>query len=80
MGGEWFSDSLSMADMKDKTAAEKLQGYWVLEIGELTGLKKIEVEAVKSFLSSTARCLQAGIWTQDGRASQTVHHSWEYEY
>lgn len=51
MGGEWFSDSLSMADMKDKTAAEKLQGYWVLEIGELVGLKKIEVEAVKSFLS-----------------------------
>jgi len=51
MGGEWFSDSLSMADMKDKAAAEKLQGYWVLEIGELTGMKKIEVEAVKSFLS-----------------------------
>ena len=51
MGGEWFNDSLGMADMKDKTAAEKLQGYWVLEIGELTGLKKIEVEAVKSFLS-----------------------------
>jgi putative DNA primase/helicase len=51
MGGEWFSDSLSMADMKDKAAAEKLQGYWVLEIGELAGMKKVEVEAVKSFLS-----------------------------
>ncbi len=26
LGREWFSDSLSIADMRDKTAAEKLQG------------------------------------------------------
>jgi predicted P-loop ATPase len=36
---------------KDKTAAEKLQGYWILEIGELAGLKKAEVETLRSFLS-----------------------------
>ena len=35
LGGEWFSDSLNLGDTKDKTAAEKLQGYWILEIGEL---------------------------------------------
>ena len=35
LGMEWFSDSLSLSDMNDKTAAEKLQGYWILEIGEL---------------------------------------------
>ena len=35
LGGEWFSDSLNLSDTKDKTAAEKLQGYWILEIGEL---------------------------------------------
>jgi len=35
LGGEWYSDSLSVTDMNDKTAAEKLQGYWLLEIGEL---------------------------------------------
>ena len=51
LGGKWFNDSLSMNDAKDKTAAEKLQGYWILEIGELAGIKKAEVEAVKSFLS-----------------------------
>lgn len=54
LGGKWFTDSLSMNDMKDKTAAEKLQGSWILEVGELAGIKKAEVEAVKSFLSRQA--------------------------
>jgi predicted P-loop ATPase len=51
LGGEWFSDSLNLGDTKDKTAAEKLQGYWILEIGELAGLRKAEVETLRSFLS-----------------------------
>lgn len=53
LGREWFSDSLSIADMRDKTAAEKLQGYWILEIAEMNGIKKVDVETVKSFLSRT---------------------------
>ncbi len=51
LGGEWFSDSLSLADTRDKTAAEKLQGYWTLEIGELAGLRKADVETLRSFIS-----------------------------
>lgn len=51
LGGEWFSDSLQLADTHDKTAAEKLQGYWILEIGELAGLRKADVETLRSFLS-----------------------------
>lgn len=51
LGGEWFSDSLHLSDTKDKTAAEKLQGYWILEIGELAGLKKAEVDTLKGFIS-----------------------------
>lgn len=51
LGSEWFSDSLNLSDTKDKTAAEKLQGYWILEIGELAGLRKAEVETLRSFLS-----------------------------
>lgn len=51
LAGEWFSDSLNLSDTKDKTAAEKLQGYWIMEIGELAGLKKAEVETLRSFLS-----------------------------
>ena len=53
LGKDWFSDSLSIADMRDKTAAEKLQGYWILEIAEMNGIKKVDVETVKSFLSRT---------------------------
>lgn len=53
LGKEWFSDSLTLTDMRDKTAAEKLQGYFLLEMGELAGMKKADIETVKSFLSRT---------------------------
>ena len=49
--GEWFNDSLLLSDTKDKTAAEKLQGFWILEIGELAGLKKTEIETLRGFIS-----------------------------
>lgn len=41
----------AFADTKDKTAAEKLQGYWIIEIGELAGMRKTEIETLKGFLS-----------------------------
>lgn len=53
LGGKYFSDSLSISDMRDKTGAEKLQGYWILELSELDGIKKMDVETVKSFISRT---------------------------
>ena len=52
-GEEFFSDNLSLTDMNDKTAAEKIQGNWLIEIGELSGMKKADVEKVKSFVSTT---------------------------
>ena len=51
LGGDWYSDSLSLSDMNDKTAAEKLMGVWLMEIGEMAGMKKAEIEKVKAFLS-----------------------------
>lgn len=51
LGGKWFSDSLTIGDMRDKAAPEKLQGYWILELGELAGLKKVDVETVKAFIT-----------------------------
>ena len=51
LGKEWFSDSLSISDMKDKTASEKLINNWILEISEMSGIRKTEVEVVKSFVS-----------------------------
>jgi len=53
IGRSWFSDNLSFEDMKDKTAAEKIQGTWINEISELKGMRKMEVESVKSFISRT---------------------------
>lgn len=51
MAGKWYSDSMTIADMIDKSAAEKLQGIWIMELSELAGIRKIDVETVKSFLS-----------------------------
>ena len=51
LGKQWFSDSLSISDMKDKTASEKLINNWILEISEMSGIRKTEVEVVKSFVS-----------------------------
>ena len=39
--------------MDDKSGAEKLQGFWVVEIGELAGMKKADIEKVKAFLSTS---------------------------
>ena len=51
IGGDWYSDSLAISDMNDKTAAEKLQGYWIQEIPEMAGMKKADLERVKAFIS-----------------------------
>ena len=49
---EYYSETLSLTDMDDKSGAEKLQGFWAVEIGELAGMKKADIEKVKDFLST----------------------------
>ncbi len=51
LGKDWYSDSLSTFEGKE--ASELIQGYWIIEAGELTGLNKSEMNAVKQFLSKT---------------------------
>ena len=52
LAGEWFSDNLTFNDMSDKkTGAESVQGYWIIEISEMKGMKKVDVESVKAFVS-----------------------------
>ena len=53
VGEEFYSETLSLTDMDDKSGAEKLQGFWVVEIGELAGMKKADIEKVKAFLSTS---------------------------
>lgn len=49
LGKHWFNDSLTSFDGKE--ACEVIQGSWIVEIGELTGLRKSEENAAKNFLS-----------------------------
>jgi putative DNA primase/helicase len=51
LGRKWFSDSLRT--FENKEAGEHLQGAWIFELGELSALKKSELEEVKAFLSKT---------------------------
>lgn len=49
LGQRWYSDSLQTFEGKE--ASEMIQGVWVNEVGELTGMSKSESNAVKQFLS-----------------------------
>lgn len=53
VGDEYYSETLQLTDMDDKAAAEKLQGFWVIEIPEFAGMKKADIEKVKAFISTS---------------------------
>jgi predicted P-loop ATPase len=46
---EWFADSLPAVESKD--AAEGIQRRWIVELAELTALRRAEVESMKAFLT-----------------------------
>lgn len=52
-GPDFYSETLSLTDMNNKDAAEKLPGNWIVEIGELAGMRKADIEKVKAFISTT---------------------------
>lgn len=49
LGGPWFSDTF--ITVHGKEALEQIQGAWIIEMAELAGLRKAEVEATKHFIS-----------------------------
>lgn len=49
LGREWYCENLTTVQGKD--ASEQLRGVWLMEMGELAGLKKAEVEIIKNFIS-----------------------------
>lgn len=49
LGRQWFSDSFST--VQGKEAYEQLQGAWIIEMAELSALKRSESEQVKQFMS-----------------------------
>ena len=52
LGKHWFSDSLYTLSGKD--AYEQLQGYWIIEMGEMAATRKVELEQIKQFISKQA--------------------------
>ena len=49
LGMEWFSDTFTT--VQGKEAFEQIQGAWLVEMAELSGLKKAEVESIKHYIS-----------------------------
>lgn len=52
LGGSWFSDTFSMHMLQTKEGYEQIQGVWLIEIAELAGMQKADLERVKAFVSS----------------------------
>ena len=49
LGKEWFSDSLPT--VQGKEAFEQVQGVWLMELAELSALRKADAEAIKHFIT-----------------------------
>ena len=49
LGGDWFSDSFTT--VQGKEAYEQVIGVWIMEVGELAGMRKAEEEAIKLYVS-----------------------------
>ncbi len=49
LGGPWFSDTFST--MQGKEAYEQVLGVWIMEVGELAGMRKAEAETIKLYIS-----------------------------
>ena len=49
MGGDWFNDSLTTTE--GKTGMEQLRCGWVIELAELSSIKRSDVEQVKNYIS-----------------------------
>jgi predicted P-loop ATPase len=52
LGSQWFSDSVQTIDGSTKTM-EAMRGAWIIELGELSSLKRAEIETVKHFLAKS---------------------------
>ena len=51
MGGDYYKDGLT--SMEGKEGREQIRGNHLIEIGELDGMKRSELSAVKQFLTAT---------------------------
>lgn len=52
LGGDWHSDA-ELGRLDGKDSAGVLHGVWIMELGELTAMRKAEVDHLKAFVSRT---------------------------
>lgn len=64
LGMQWYTDSLYTFEGKE--AAELLQGYWIVECGELSGMTKSEMNTVKQFISKCEDTYRAAYGRRTG--------------
>lgn len=49
MGGEWFNDSLTTTEGKE--GMEQLRRSWIIELAELSSIRRSDVEQVKNYIT-----------------------------
>lgn len=49
LGQDWYSDTF--ITVQGKEAYEQIQGAWIIEVAELAGLRKADVETIKHFIT-----------------------------
>jgi predicted P-loop ATPase len=49
LGGSWFSDSFT--SVQGKESYEQVLGVWIMEVGELAGLRKADAESIKLYIT-----------------------------
>lgn len=77
MSNGWYTDSL--AGIGTKEAYEGIQGFWLVELGELAAMRKIEIETTKNFISKTVDSYRAALWPSGGGSSPAVCVHWHHQ-
>ena len=49
LGKDWFSDTFTT--VQGKESFEQIQGAWIIEMAELSGLKKAEIETIEHYVA-----------------------------
>lgn len=57
LGKSWFSDSFYT--VQGKEAYEQIQGFWLIEMGEMAATRKAELESIKQFASKQSDSYRA---------------------
>lgn len=52
LGRQWFTDTFHLNMLQSKEGYEQLRGVWLVEIAEMSGLARTEIERLKGFVSA----------------------------